>query len=176
MREDAAEGEARSRILPREWRRGLSALFAGEFGGDDTGFLLVLEPVAFALDVDGGRVVQQPVEDGRIDHVVGEDRAPVAVALVGGEDDGPLLIAFRDQLKQAGGGERIERQIAHLVEDEQLGLDQQTHPFLQLVLVAGALELRDEVLDGDEVDRRPGDDGLGAKRDRKMRLAHAGRY
>src|SRR5260370_28998340 len=49
MREDAAEGEARSRVLPREWRWGLSALFAGELCGDDTGFLLVLESVALAL-------------------------------------------------------------------------------------------------------------------------------
>ena len=87
MREDAAEGEARSRMLPREWRWGLSALFAGELCGDDTGLLLVLEPVALALDVDGGRVVQQPVEDGRSDDVVGEDGAPVAVAFVRGQDD-----------------------------------------------------------------------------------------
>src|SRR5258708_38695638 len=80
MREDASEREARSSMLPREWRWGLSDLFAGELCGDDTGLLLVLEPVALALAVDGGRVVQQPVEDGRSDDVVGEDGGPVAAA------------------------------------------------------------------------------------------------
>ena len=83
---------------------GLCSFFPRQLCGDDAGLLLVLEPVTFALDVDGGGVVQQPVEDGRGDDVVGEDRAPVAVALVGGQDDGPLLIPFRDQLKQASGG------------------------------------------------------------------------
>jgi hypothetical protein len=98
--------------------------------------------VAFALDVDRGRVVQQAVEDGRSDDVVGEDGAPVAIALVRGQDDRALLIPFRDELERAGGGEGIERQVAHFVEDEQLGLDQRGHPLLQLVLVSGTLELR----------------------------------
>ena len=96
---------------------------------------------------------------------------PVAVALVGGQDDGALLVRLTYPLEQAGGGEGVQRQVAHLIGDQQLGLDQQTHPLLQLVLVLGALELGGEVLDGDEVDRRAGDDGLGAKRDRQMRLA-----
>src|ERR1700686_4420974 len=134
MRRRAKPGAAPSRA---SGVGGLSALFAGELCGDDTGLLLVLEPVALALDVDGGRGVQQPVEDGRSDDVVGEDGAPVAVAFVRGQDDRALFIALRYQLKQAGSGEGVQRQIAHLVEDEQLGLDQQTHPFLQLVLVAG---------------------------------------
>src|SRR5258708_35845028 len=152
MGEDAAKGEARSRMVQREWRWGLCALFAGELCGDDTGLFLVLEPVALALDVDGGRVVQQPVEDGRSDDVVGEDGSPVAVAFVRGQDDRALFIALRYQLKQAGSGEGVQRQIAPRVEAEQPGLEQETHPFLQPVLVAGALELADQVLDGDEVD------------------------
>lgn len=107
-------------------------------------FFLILKPVALALDVDGGGVVKQAVEDGRSDHVVGEDGSPVAVALVGGEDDRSLLVTFRDQLVQAGGGEGVQQRIAPIVEDEQLGLDQQTHPLLELVLIAGALELADQ--------------------------------
>ena len=70
---------------------GLASVLAGQPGGDHAGFLLILEPVAFALDVYGGGVVQQLVGDGRGDYVVGEDGAPVAVALVGGQDDGTLL-------------------------------------------------------------------------------------
>src|SRR5258708_28979724 len=130
MGEDAAKGEARSRMVQREWRWGLSALFSGELWGDDTGLLLVLEPVALDLDVDGGRVVQQPVEDGRSDDVVGEDGAPVAVAFVRGQDDRALFIALRYQLKQAGSGKGVQRQIAHLGEEGQPGLDHAPHPVL----------------------------------------------
>ena len=53
-REDAAEGVARSRMLPRGVVLGLGSVLSGEFCGDDAGLFLVFEPVAFALDVDGG--------------------------------------------------------------------------------------------------------------------------
>ena len=43
----------------------LRCFLAGGFGGDDPGLFLVFEPVALAFDVDGGGVVQQPVEDGQ---------------------------------------------------------------------------------------------------------------
>lgn len=128
VREDAAEGGARSRMLPPGRSGGLCAVLAGESGSDHAGFLLVLQPVAFALDVDRGGVMEQAVEDGRGDDVIGEDGAPVAVALVGGQDDGALLVTLRDQLEQAGGGEGVQRQVAHFIQDEKLGLDQQAHP------------------------------------------------
>lgn len=43
------------------------------FGSHHSGLLLVLEPVASAFAVEGGRVVQKPVEDGCGDDVVGQD-------------------------------------------------------------------------------------------------------
>jgi hypothetical protein len=46
---------------------------------------------SFPLDVDRGRVVQQPVQDGAGSHVVLEDGFPIAVALVRGEDHGATL-------------------------------------------------------------------------------------
>ncbi len=87
------------------------------------------------------------------------------------------LFSYRslNQLKEAGGGERIERQIAHLVQDEQPRLDQQRQAFFQLVLVAGTLELLDQVLHGDEVERVTRHDRFRSKRDTEMRLAHARR-
>ena len=95
--------------------------------GDQSGLFLVFEPIAFALDVGHGGVVQQVVEDGRGDDIVGEDGAPLAVALVRGQDDRALLIPFAHELEQACGGEGFQRQIACLVEHQQLGLDQQGH-------------------------------------------------
>lgn len=45
-----------------------------------------------------------------------------SLALVGGQDDQTLLIAFADQLEEASGGEGAQRQLAHVVEDQELGL------------------------------------------------------
>ena len=66
---------------------GQTPSLVGGFGSDHSSFFLVFETVAVAFDVDGGGVVQQLVEDGRGDDIVGEDRPPVAVPLVGGQDD-----------------------------------------------------------------------------------------
>ncbi len=43
--------------LPRGWS---GRLLGGRLGADHAGLLLVLQPVALAIDVDGGGVVQQP--------------------------------------------------------------------------------------------------------------------
>jgi hypothetical protein len=53
----------------------LSGSYLGCGSGDHSGPRLVLQPVALTLDVDRRGVVQQPVEDGRSNHVVGEDRS-----------------------------------------------------------------------------------------------------
>ena len=58
MRRRAKPGAAYSRAD----RPGLR-FFPGQLGGDQPGLFLVLQPVALALDVDRGRVVQQPVQD-----------------------------------------------------------------------------------------------------------------
>lgn len=115
--ECAAKPEARSRVLSGAGPVG-SGFFPVWGLCDHSGFLLVLEPVALALDVDGGRVVQQPVEDGRSDHIVGEDRFQVSLAFVRGQGDGPLLVALAGQLEQAGGCERVQGEVANFVEDQ----------------------------------------------------------
>ena len=56
-----------------------------------------------------------------------------------------------------------------------MGLISKRHPVLELVFVTGTLELRNQILNGDEVDRVAGHDGLGAECDGKMCLAYSGR-
>lgn len=73
-RKYAAAGGVRSRILTKAGTEVASGPFLVWSLSEYFGFLLVLEPIALAPDVDGGGVVQQPVEDDRDDHVVGEDR------------------------------------------------------------------------------------------------------
>ena len=63
---------------------------------DHPSSLLVLEPVTLAFNVDGGRVMQQPVQDGAGDDVVREDRAPIAIAFIAGQDHRSMLVTLTD--------------------------------------------------------------------------------
>jgi hypothetical protein len=89
---------------------------------EQAGLLLLPQPVAVALDVDGRGVMQQPVEDGRGDDLVVEDLAPVREALVAGDDEaGPLLATDQESEEEASLRPR-EGQVAELVEDEHAGI------------------------------------------------------
>jgi len=81
----------------------------------------VAEPIAVAADVDGGGVVQEPVEQGGGEDGIGKDLAPLPVALVAGQDDGlPGLVATADDLEEEGGVGPLEGQVADLVEEEEI--------------------------------------------------------
>ena len=64
---------------------------------------MLAEAVRLALDVDGDRPVQEPVEDGGGHDLVGEDLAPGAPGLVRGHDHrlGPV-VALGDDLEEEG--------------------------------------------------------------------------
>ena len=78
--------------------------------------------VAVAADVDGDRVVEEAIEDGRRDDGIAEDLAPRAEALVAGQDDGAALVATGDELEEEVGAVAIDRDVADLVDHEQRGL------------------------------------------------------
>src|ERR1700680_3180798 len=65
-------------------------------------------------------MMQEAIKDRGGDDRVAEDRAPFAVALVGRQNDAASFIASADQLKENRGAKFIERQISHLVDDEDL--------------------------------------------------------
>jgi hypothetical protein len=75
----------------------------------------ILQPIALAADVDRGRVVQQTGEDSRRDDGLSEDRAPVAVTLIAGQNDAAALVAGADQLEEDGRTEIVQGQISHLM-------------------------------------------------------------
>ena len=85
--------------------------------GDQSGLAFLLQPEAFALDVEGGGVVQQPVQDGCGDHLVREHLASVHEPLVGGEDHRGLLVVAGHQAEEQIGLFPVQRQIADLVDD-----------------------------------------------------------
>ena len=49
-------------------------------------FFTFFQPVALALDIDDGTVVQNTVEDRRDDGDIGKDLVPLRKGLVGSED------------------------------------------------------------------------------------------
>lgn len=58
---------------------------------DQTGLAAFLEPVTLPADVDGGGVVQQPVEDGGGDDGVAEDGTPTSSTSLPLSTSGPPL-------------------------------------------------------------------------------------
>jgi len=53
------------------------------------GLTTILQPVTLAANVDGRRVMQQPIQNYCGDDRIAEDRSPVPIALVRGQDDAP---------------------------------------------------------------------------------------
>lgn len=65
--------------------------------------------------------MQEAVEGcRRHDGITGEDLAPVAEGLVAGDDDWlTLVVALSDDLEEQAGLNRVERQVADFVDDQQ---------------------------------------------------------
>ena len=61
------------------------------------------------------------------DHLgIVEDRGPLAEAQVGRDDDAGALVEFAQQMEQQGAPRSAEAQIAKLIEDDEVGMDQAT--------------------------------------------------
>ncbi len=80
---------------------------------------MVLHAVALALDGDGFGMMKETIEDGGSEGaVVVEDLRPFLERLVGGEDDGGVLVALGDDLKEQVSAFAVDGQIAELVQDK----------------------------------------------------------
>ena len=101
--------------------------------------------------------------------------APLLEAAVGGDDDRAALVPARDEREQEIGGLALEREVPHLVGDEQLVALQPSQFLLELVAVLGCLQLRDPLLRGRERDPVTALAGFEPERDRQVRLARPGR-
>ena len=94
-----------------------SASFDVEMGL--AGFDSVFHPVAFPFDDDRFAVMKKPVENGG-GHggIVIEDGGPLFKGFVGGQADGPPLIASADDLEQEISASLVDGHIAEFIEDE----------------------------------------------------------
>ena len=79
-------------------------------------------------------MVQEAVEDGSGHHRIPEYLAPFAYTAIAGHQQAALLIAPRNQLEEEVCGIGLERQIAELVHDEELGLREMAQPLLEPII------------------------------------------
>jgi ATP dependent DNA ligase domain len=73
------------------------------------GLAAILQPVALTPNVDRRRVMQQPVQDRRRDDRIAEDRSPISVTFVRGQDDAPAFVSRADQLEENRGSQIVQR-------------------------------------------------------------------
>jgi hypothetical protein len=120
-------------------------------------------------------VVDEPVDQGGGDHRVAEDLAPLLEAAVARDDDRVAFVAAGDEREEQVGGLAFERQVADLVDDQQVVALQPAQLGLELVAVLRRLQARDPLLRGGESNAVAALAGFEAERDRDVRLAGAGR-
>ncbi len=98
--------------MHQSWRKKSAPWFLGVFEGFD----FVFHAVTGAFDEDGLGIVEEAVEQGTV-----EEFRPVFEGFVGGEDEGALFVAGADDLKEQIGTALVDGEIAHFIEDEEVG-------------------------------------------------------
>ena len=87
----------------------------------------------------------------------------------------PALVAARDELEEQVRPQPLQRQVADLVDDQQLRLHEQLQLLLQAVLVVRPRQARDQPGRGDKRSPKAQGTGSQAERHRQVGLAHARR-
>ena len=103
---------------------------------------------AVALDVhfeDGG-VVDEAVDDSDRHRLVGEDFAPFAEGLVGGDQDRSPLVAGADELKEHAGFGLVLGDVGEVIEDQQVEFVELGNGGFESEFAAGDLQPLDEIV------------------------------
>src|SRR5690606_1632431 len=88
----------------------------------------VLQTVTLPTNVDCGRMMEQAIENRGGNNRIAENRAPVTIAFVRGQDDTAPFVAGTHQLEEDGGAQLVQWQVTHLIDDEDLGRQVHAHP------------------------------------------------
>ena len=142
---------------------------------NQTGFAPFFEPVTLTANVHRGRVMQQTVEDGCCDDRVAEDRTPFAVAFVRSENDAASFVAGADELEENRRAQIVQRQISHLVDDEDLRRKIDAQAPIKPAFPVSAPEIGDQIVRGHEVGGLSGLNRRFRQSHRQMSFPHAGR-
>ena len=116
----------------------------------------------------------QPVEQRRGHLGVGEDARPFGKGEIGRQDDRGSLVEPADQVEQHLPAADRERQIAELVEDDEIDADELVGEFSGLAGARLGLELVDQIDRGEEAHAGAVAHAIGADRYGDMALAGAG--
>ena len=100
---------------------------------------------------------------------------PVGKAEVGGQDQGSLLVAGLDQLKEQAGPSGCDRKKADLGDDQERGMARAAHLDLQATGSFGRDQMINQCGQGDPVDPFAGLDRSTSKGGGQMGLAGSGR-
>ena len=98
-------------------------------------------PVAFDVEFEDGGPVHEPVDGSDGHGRVGEDLVPLAERLVGGEQQGALLVTCADQLEQDAGLGLILGDVGKIVEHDEVKLVELPDGGLECQLAARGLHL-----------------------------------
>jgi len=115
------------------------------------GFTTIFQSIALATDVDGRRVMEQPVQDRRCDNRISKDRTPVSLAFVGSQDDAAAFVSRADQLEEDRGSEIIERQVSYFVNHQELGRQVDSHPAIQAPFTIGWSQIPRQIMGRNEI-------------------------
>jgi hypothetical protein len=151
-------------------RRVGGCVLAGRRGGGDAGAAFA-QAVALAFEGDHGGVVHEAVDERGGDHRVAEDFAPGLESAVAGDDDRAAFVAAGDQGEEQVGGLSFEREVADLVDDQQLVALKALELLVEGVALLGLFEAGDPLLGGGERDPVATLAGLDPEGDREMGLA-----
>ena len=115
--------------------------------------------------------MQEPVENGGRHDVVSEDLAPLFEGLIGRDDDRTLFVALGDELEEELGGLLGEREIAKLIDDQEVGSAKLVEEDAESAGDIGGSQLGGDLLCSEEQDAFTSMGGLDAERDRQVRFA-----
>ena len=120
-------------------------------------------------------MMQESVEDGRGDDVIDKDLPPLLERFVGRDDDGPLLVAFGDELEEELGRLLGKGEISQLVDDEEIDPGKIFQSFVEPAGDFSTGQDLRELFGGEEEHALAGLCGFDAEGDRQMGFPDTGR-
>ena len=101
--------------------------------------------VALDVHLEDGRVMDEAVDRGERHGGIGEDLAPLAERLVGGDEHGAAFVAGADELEQDAGLGLILGDVGEIVEDQEVEAVEPVDGGLEVEFAPRDLELLDEI-------------------------------
>src|SRR3954465_3314462 len=119
--------------------------------------------------------MEEAIEDRGGEHVIAEDRAPLGHELIGRDQQAAALVPPRDELEEEMRAASFKREVAELVDDQQLRLREKHETVAELSVRFAFGQRRQERRGAGEQDRVASFDDGPSEGDREMRLADTGR-